>query len=1115
MAASCPHSSRGRFVGNDLPFTVAWPGQCDCGGSHRSSPRQQQWLHDLNTASRDLNAASQSSSAKLHGYLAALYETPSLHSVNIDVSQVGFFWSGVPTFGRVFDVWWACLHCSFDDNVLWAPLQDAILDPCAQAYSAPVPFPGFFVQRPSAVSIQRTGVPDGSWVEIMRIARVESKPDAADRCTRGQVWFWLASGSGIWWNVGKSYRMLAGGGPYDAARRLSCADVRSLGYESIQLSEFYPSMALELIDCRGAQLEQADETWERACPPEHIELRAGLPPESQRFAPGLKGVRGSSRPCVCNGATFHVDCMPAPLPPPLLPLSPSSPPQPPPPTSISYYSLSWQSTATRTAGAALTICIALFAMTALVYRWWRGQQTAKLQVSVGTGPNCSSSSKAGASSGAERRWGMEMTPLDAVQQRSKRVVGSPRAFGQLDWDYGSDDDDHSCHTSRHNRTTTLEPSKSPQTPTAVGDATANEPPPPFLAHRTMLLVSVSFAMLCFLGIILVWPFFVLPSFESLDSSNAAASRVRYSPPWAMPAPPPLHPVVGYVGGCRSPWPRADFSARTGCNPDVACSICGADSSCSKVTMPSGMEFPRHNVEQYSGNAVWDGPTLSLGSAVGAMLGDPFEFAISPEMDALRRLFLGRSPSQLLDELRHKWHDEPRYPAYEASRGSRGAFLAAMSRLTAEYVMGHASWPFLAPEDVRQRLEAILSGQMAQVELPVATCAAVIVMDGLFENRSVFDIWVTSLLAAGAMSRNSEADPNTLLRQLYVMDAGGEPVEVDPSGEIYTTPYQTNANGFYAGNLTFVFRPTDAGGSGVDTLYATSQLCPGPAPHGQGDNAWHGEWCHARTTEGALEFARSNGDAGEMRTPNYKAPREIDGLMLFPWGESPSMWGPANSFDFDLSTLVRPVQWAFYRAIGAEAVLVLAPGVVPGRVYGIRRMMQPSSDVSRFLATKSPPESMGGPRSDEPIAPGVPFATLDRSQIAEPECLIPVWGILYRCRQSNLQTGQRAAVPSSGLQDARERTRRCAAASTLRQHTEASTPVDDNGVLANTVDEAELPFDVVLELAGRHVWPSSSTVDLAAALEVHVDGSSDTADAICSLSAAEMRSMQHTSRECAS
>ena len=88
------------------------------------------------------------------------------------------------------------MHCVFDSNVIWAPFQDAVLDPCT--FPNPVPFPGYFVHRNSAVDLQLEGLPDDTWVEVMRIARIDEKPDEVDQSTRGQVWFWLA--------IGKTYK---------------------------------------------------------------------------------------------------------------------------------------------------------------------------------------------------------------------------------------------------------------------------------------------------------------------------------------------------------------------------------------------------------------------------------------------------------------------------------------------------------------------------------------------------------------------------------------------------------------------------------------------------------------------------------------------------------------------------------------------------------------------------------------------------------------------------------------------------------------------------------------------------------------------------------------------
>ena len=622
-----------------------------------------------------------------------------------------------------------------------------------------------------------------------------------------------------------------------------------------------------------------------------------------------------------------------------------------------------------------------------------------------------------------------------------------------------------------------------------------------------------------------------------ESLPAAPPLGPASPPLgpALSPPIPSHPEAGYVAGCRSPWPRASFIARTSCalSGEAACRICGSTSACTSISTPSGMQFPRHNVPQYTGNSVWDGPIHDLESAIRAMLGDPFAFAMSPEMDALQRLFSRKSTSDILRDLGHRWHDEPRYPAYEMSRGSRNAFLGAMSHLSVDYIVGHRTWPYVIPESMRQRVEASLRSSTLSLPIsgPAATCAAAIVMDGIFASRSNSDIWVTSLAATGATSRNAEADPHTLLRELYVIDAGGSSVEVDPSGDIFTTPYQTNANGysqefpcqrqyltfrdqamsaascfqcapshshrFYAGNLSFVFKPSDFGGSGIDAQYVASQLCPGPPPVGHNESAWQGEWCAARERDGVLEFARSNGDAGEMRTPGYKLPGEVVGAMIVPWGALPSPWGPAYAFDFDLSTLMRPIEWAFFRSTEGtpDVVLVLAPGVVQQGVYGILPRTGALPPLQRFVAMKAPPESMGGPRADERIAPGVPFFTLDRAPPESPDVNVPVWGALYRCSTSNL-VGAQNGTPPPPMTSARDRAAMCTAKSVVRSHVQLM-----QSEIKHVVEQTLLPPNVVDQLVDSRLWPAEATVDLAISNDVI---SPAPPDEICVLSVAALR-----------
>lgn len=285
-------------------------------------------------------------------------------------------------------------------------------------------------------------------------------------------------------------------------------------------------------------------------------------------------------------------------------------------------------------------------------------------------------------------------------------------------------------------------------------------------------------------------------------------------------------------------------------------------------------------------------------------------------------------------------------------------------------------------------------------------------------------------------------------------------------------------------------------------------------------AWHTDWCAARE-EGALEFARSSGDAGELRTPNYKAPHEIDGVQLFAWPPRPSSWNPANSFDFDLSTLMRPLQWAFYRndVPGPQQVLILCPAAAARSVYGIidRGAQQQPARVPRFVASASPPESLGGPRADDSIAPGVPYSTLDRARAQEPTLAVPVWGMLFRCALGNLQQRlaeerpARDAAPSltDTLFAPADVHRLCEAAAALRAHEvqdESATTAESEAVAA--LETTALPFEVREALA-RPIWPSRATVDLSVSPEVL---SEEPTDAICVLSRADLRAEEQRLRE---
>lgn len=203
-------------------------------------------------------------------------------------------------------------------------------------------FPGFFLGRPRTAiddlfdTIDRSkGVKDHTWVEVMRIARIDDKLDKygqqADRSTIGQVWFWLAPGSGIWWNTGKTLVVNTSVAISQDSTSLSstsctspttlnswwetrdkkfkwatCKKAREMGYDSMQLTNSFCGFSWEMVDCRGADRSDADETWTAACPPPHVRLLRGLP--APRVAPALVDARGPSSACICSSDHSHINC---------------------------------------------------------------------------------------------------------------------------------------------------------------------------------------------------------------------------------------------------------------------------------------------------------------------------------------------------------------------------------------------------------------------------------------------------------------------------------------------------------------------------------------------------------------------------------------------------------------------------------------------------------------------------------------------------------------------------------------------------------------------------------------------------------------------------------------
>jgi len=265
-----------------------------------------------------------STSADLEEYFGNVYGA-SIHTVN--ASRLGFFWDYVPQ-RRNLTVIWTCIWCrSFMfEGLSWAPAQDAKMNPSmlercpeytSQVTMKSVPcdrfcqtdwavgecyditrvrFPGFFVHRLNA----QTVVPHDLWVEVMHIARIDDQTNLARQSTVGQVWFWMAEGSGIWLNVGRS--LVA-----QQSAQFSCREARRMGYDSIQIPGAFNGFVFELVECRGQDLPNSEETWMKACPPPHVKLMTGVP--RHRYAPALDGMPSYETVCLCEDNGYdHLNC---------------------------------------------------------------------------------------------------------------------------------------------------------------------------------------------------------------------------------------------------------------------------------------------------------------------------------------------------------------------------------------------------------------------------------------------------------------------------------------------------------------------------------------------------------------------------------------------------------------------------------------------------------------------------------------------------------------------------------------------------------------------------------------------------------------------------------------
>jgi len=448
--------------------------------------------------------------------------------------------------------------------------------------------------------------------------------------------------------------------------------------------------------------------------------------------------------------------------------------------------------------------------------------------------------------------------------------------------------------------------------------------------------------------------------------------------------------------------------------------------------------------------VWDGlPKDGFGRAIAALLGDPFAFVITPEVDALRRVFLDPSLSsrQLTEQLGREWPADPRYAG---GTGARSMFFDEISGFNRSFILREGTLGQLGESAVKRRIVRALKGRMP-LSPEEALCAAIHVQDATFAHRSHGSVM-------------SELETRNLYRDPFVLE---EPEGYGPQSVIWTTPYQHIANGFYGGNLSIKFTSADSG-SGLDRAWA-HHGCPRVAVN-------ESTFCEHLTNTTWYELATA--DQGETVTPNYKAPHEVLGVNLFEWStELPYADRQSNhgNVDEDLSLYSRPHFWSFHRLLDEATAgdglrpmaYILAPTALEEDVFGIEY----DETNIRFTASPPPPEFEADRVSfteEHFVASDLPNST-DR--------IVPVWGMLYPCERTNLRSpdGHEDANPSASHDASVDDAVRCRAERVLRRHRNETVPEP----LYSRLYELELPHTLMTELSQLRVWSVGTTVDLGA------------------------------------
>jgi len=228
-------------------------------------------------------------------------------------------------------------------------------------------------------------------------------------------------------------------------------------------------------------------------------------------------------------------------------------------------------------------------------------------------------------------------------------------------------------------------------------------------------------------------------------------------------------------------------------------------------------------------------------------------------------------------------------------------------------------------------------------------------------------------------------------------------------------------------------------------------------------------------------------------PNYVRGQELSGVLL-----------PTRShLAEDVATGAKPIEWAVYRHADTSSTdsspmaLVLAPGKVQGFAYGVVQRCCPQS----FVASPPPSELARGLKK-------VGGGRVALADVSTPSArVVPVWGVLFSCSQTNLLPG--GSRDDEALRFARALAPKDVASVCMAVHVLAAHAAELDAQTFSATYQALLPAEMRATLATRRVLPSTAYLDVAEGEKVMTDRP---AKAICLVSLQMLDMLQEGCRD---